>query len=611
MVPDVEWPVELDILPAYLQLCNAFMGCFVSVTSTTSQDWQLALLAQERALAYGKALVHLCCNRLYLEFKSTRRFHSLIDYRLASLFACLQRDCSDQSTALVCDIGYILFGQQYNQFPRVPDTCPTWVLHLFPHLLDYLVWDPSVTQRAVEVTICMVTRPFPPRKILADCLLSAAIVMGIDVDTKELVKIDKGPVARMLLRRILQILPTSHRITEAPMNVESHAMRLLQPLSLCFDAGINPGFGRCKSKQCGCEVMEWALHTCQSMVGKLWSTNGLIDPNEAMSKEERSEVWRTARGALHLSASLACCGLDEFGYAWTRWHPSYGGHRRRPVIDGPDWSVRFLNEHYDARDPIAVADTFTVLSQARDIHQWADSPALVGAIIHAMGPDQPTQVRHTALRAACEIRNAPGFPKDAIHPMAPGFIVALRSAVMTNLDPPDNTTNTKSPDRFAYEERDLCYLQIIYTLTQNSDGVYDDHLRDAGHFDRCLDVAQHTKDKLYMLSLYLIAIVETLEARDAEHAFIDALDLDLRSEHHGSAWVQLAFLPTNQIQEHEQALPAVIASLRKCREKTNVNQVSRGWVQKVHDKLQGYNTDTPVVSLLAGLLASWPKDEMF
>ncbi|KAH7928469.1 hypothetical protein BV22DRAFT_1030782 [Leucogyrophana mollusca] len=606
MVPDVEWPVELDILPAYLQLCDAFKGCFVSVADT-SGGWQLAPLGQERAVACGKALVHLYCNRSYLEFKPYWRggfWHP----RLFHLFACLRRDCYDRGTAFICDIGFFLFSRRHDQFPQVPDTCHTWVSHLLPHLLSVLAGD-EVRQIAVEVTIGLVTRPFPPRKILADCLLSAAIVMGVDVDKRELVNFDKGSVAEMLLRRTLQILLTACR-TEAPMNVESHAMRLLQPLSLCFDAGIEPDFGACRSKECGCEVMEWGWHTCQSMVGKLWSTDELSDPDDAMSEEERSEIWRTARAALHLSASLACCGYhDNPYYQCTRWRPNYGGHRGRPVIDGPDWAIRFLNEHYDARDPIAVADTYTMLSQARDIHQWADSPAFVGAIIHAMGPDQPTRVRHSALRAAWEIRCALGFPKDAIRSLLPDFIVALHSAVTTNLDPPDSTTVTDSVNRFIDEGRDLCYLQIIFALTQNSGGVYDDHLRDAGHFHRCLDVAKHTGASYYMLSVYLIAIVETLQARDTDRGFFDTFDLDLRSQHHRSAWVRLSSSPGHEIQEHEQALPAMITSMRKCR-KANANTVPRDRVQEVHDKLQGYKPDTPVISPLAELLASWPKDEI-
>ncbi|KAH7921776.1 hypothetical protein BV22DRAFT_1038268 [Leucogyrophana mollusca] len=608
MVPDVEWPVELDISPAYRQLCDAFKGCFVSVAGT-SGEWQLAPLGRGRALACGKALVHLYCNRLYLEFKPYWR-GGFWNPRLAPLFACLRCDCYDRSAAFICDIGFLLFCGPDARFPQVPDTCYTWVSHLLPHVLSTLPWHKPVTQWAVEVTIGLVTRPFPPRKILADCLLSAAIVMGIDVDKRELVKFDKSLVAGMLLRRTLQILPTACRITEAPMNVESHAMRLLQPLSLCFDAGIEPDFGACESKECGCEVIEWGWHTCQSIVGKLWSTSELSDPEEAMSEEERSEMWRTARAALHLSASMACCGYDQdnFSGQWTRWRPNYGGHRGRPVIDGPVWAIRFLNEHYDVRDPIAVADTFTMLSQARDIHQWADSPAFVGAIIRAMGPDQPTRIRHSALRAAWEIRNALGCPKDAIRSLLPDFIAALHSAVTANLDPPDSTTITDSVNRFIDLDRDLCYLQIVFALTQNSGGVYDGHLRDAGHFHRCLDVAKHTRVGYHMLPVYLIAIVETLQARDTDRGFFDTFDLDLRSRHHNLAWGRLYFSPGNRIQEHEQALTVMITSMRKCRE-ANANTVPRDHVQGVHNELQGYKPDTSVISPLAELLASWPKDE--
>ncbi|KAH7925323.1 hypothetical protein BV22DRAFT_442856 [Leucogyrophana mollusca] len=452
-------------------------------------------------------------------------------------------------------------------------------------------------------------------RVLADCLLSAAMVLGIggDVDRKELVRVDKSSATELLLRRLLQRLPTVYKVTEASSDhAASYARSLLQPLSLCLEGGIQPNFGTCESKECGCEVVEWGWHTCQSWVGKIWATTELSPAGRARSREERqSDMWRNARAALHLSA-VASSDYEDRGSGSnpTGWRLCYGGHRGRPVISGPEWAIRFLDDHYEAQDYVAVADTFTMLSQARNIEHWADSPEFVNAIIFAMQPNRPTRVRHTAFRTAWEVRKAMGSPDGAVQFLLSDFAAALSSAALTDILPAENTSDTDSLDRFLYYDRDLHYLQILYALAQNPDGIWDCHLHDHGHFDRCLSVARLDASEFRMLSPYLVGVVESLEARGAELDFLDDFDQELRSRHLRDAWFDLCYSlgeDSGDIQEHEDVLPALIAFTYRCRDTNVPVSFDNEWVVGVRDNLRKHIPDSPMIGSLEGLIASWPK----
>ncbi|KAH7923289.1 hypothetical protein BV22DRAFT_597484 [Leucogyrophana mollusca] len=224
-----------------------------------------------------------------------------------------------------------------------------------------------------------------------------------------------------------------------------------------------------------------------------------------------------------------------------------------------------------------------MLSQASDISRWANNPMFIEAIIFAMGPDKPTQVRHAALHTAWEIRQALRTPDNAILSMLSAFSAALSSAVLTNIHSEEDTTTPNSPDRFIYEERDVHYLQIISDLVQNSGGIWDRHLHNNGHFDRCLAIARHSA-------------VGSLEARGAERSFVDAFDRD--GLHISRAWEWLY----EGIDDPE-FLMALIACTRKYRDGGGIlPYIHRKAVLRILKHLQTEQPRSPVIGLLNEVL---------
>ncbi|KAH7919547.1 hypothetical protein BV22DRAFT_854989 [Leucogyrophana mollusca] len=309
------------------------------------------------------------------------------------------------------------------------------------------------------------------------------------------------------------------------------------------------------------------------------------------AEEMRRELWGDARAAMHFSAVASRHhGLEDCS---RRDLPS-SGHCGRPAIYHLAWALDFLDYHYEARDEMAVADTFFMLSQARDIALWAKSPKFVEAIVFAMQPDKSTRVRHAALHTAWEIRVALGTPDDAIRPLLPKFVAALLSAVLTNMRSANQTENDRSPDRFIYHERDLRYLQILYTFARNKDGALDELLRSEGHRQRCLDMA--VQDATWStLSGYLIALAEIFRSRGAEGRFLDDFDSALRASHLILAWETLEHrLPkcdvcdVLQLEEVEETLPSLIAFTRR--------------LPALDPSSQGYMSD---IQSALGMLQQW------
>ncbi|KAH7925718.1 hypothetical protein BV22DRAFT_411524 [Leucogyrophana mollusca] len=291
-----------------------------------------------------------------------------------------------------------------------------------------------------------------------------------------------------------------------------YAKSLLQMVSCLLDAEMSSRFGTCESKSCGCKVADWALRVWHSWMGKI---GGVTKPE----KDPIGVVMlECARAALRIGAVASCAAYGPVG--WGGWSRSCGGPLSWQDLDDFHWTLAFLDHHHSIQDKIVVAGMVVVLSQSPRISLWANEPAFVKAIVVAMGSDNPTRVRHVALRTACEIRKALGSPDNTILPMLSAFSAALRSAVLTNIHPEEYSTTSNSPDRFFYRERDLCYLQIIYALVRSPGGIWYRHLHDDQHFHRCLSIAQHLRsERRTMTAVYLAAIVENLEARGAEHGF--------------------------------------------------------------------------------------------
>ncbi|KAH7912119.1 hypothetical protein BJ138DRAFT_837348 [Hygrophoropsis aurantiaca] len=282
----------------------------------------------------------------------------------------------------------------------------------------------------------------------------------------------------------------------------------------------------------------------------------------------REDIWKNVRATLHLSAMLST-SCDHYKEGSSRqWLSTYHcGHDSLFNIDGPEWAVSFLKHHYDVHDDTAVADTFFMLSQSRNVKQWADSTLFMDALVFAMQGDQPVHVRHTALRTVWKMRHVLTQPNSVLlsSSQLSEFSSALYSAVSTNIHAPDDSNTDNSSDRFFSVERDMYYLQIIYTFSLNAQivDIWNTCLRWHGHLERCRDLALYLGDTrmLTAQSAYLLAILEIVESHKIECNFVAAFNQELRRGHLICAWSLTAGLKPAALDLFpiEELLPTMIA----------------------------------------------------
>ncbi|KAG2036035.1 hypothetical protein BDR03DRAFT_961126 [Suillus americanus] len=126
-------------------------------------------------------------------------------------------------------------------------------------------------------------------------------------------------------------------------------------------------------------------------------------------------------------------------------------------------------------------------------------------LVACMGSTMPPHLRHAALRAAHSARQ----DMTSIDAMDD----RLRDIVLTKLSPailsvlclhPSTTPANNGPDRFFYEYRDSCYLELICVLARNSD--WRPHLSEDRHIDLCISmIPEYCKSESYNRHAFYIA----------------------------------------------------------------------------------------------------------
>ncbi|KAG0698837.1 hypothetical protein DFH29DRAFT_1016976 [Suillus ampliporus] len=112
----------------------------------------------------------------------------------------------------------------------------------------------------------------------------------------------------------------------------------------------------------------------------------------------------------------------------------------------------------------------------------------IESLTACMGSSMPHRLRHAALRAAHSAREVLASI-DVIDD------AKLREMVLTKFSPavlsavcprPGATPADDGPDRFFDDNRDLCYVELVFVLARNS--AWRPHLSGDGHIDRCISM---------------------------------------------------------------------------------------------------------------------------
>jgi hypothetical protein len=188
-IPQVEWPLDLDISDLLPQLYNIFTSC------VDIQEHIIPSL-EEKALACTMALSHLYYGRV---LQAQLGHGNFICSKVpdCSLFSNMWSMCPANDTILITTMNLCPpeFAN-HGWFPSVSEACPDSILEWMSHVLTYHFVTGRVDQRGEDLAIRVISKMLsspssPSTQIIANCTLLACVMVGAQVDKKDIVRIDK------------------------------------------------------------------------------------------------------------------------------------------------------------------------------------------------------------------------------------------------------------------------------------------------------------------------------------------------------------------------------------------------------------------------------------
>lgn len=202
LVPEVEWPPDLDISSALLRMRDAFLDCF---ENTQYGQPKLTDLGRDRAIVCGKAFLHLYIERRSMDGKpillratpdpglvlsSSSRLHDVRwlmwtrhnDPELS--FIC------DLILEIVLDIGVAV--PVTLRTPNIPNAFLMWMSHPLLHCLSIPQYAMFWRRRALDAVQRLLVSPLPPTDVIANCLIAASLLLDQPVHPSQLTSINKG-----------------------------------------------------------------------------------------------------------------------------------------------------------------------------------------------------------------------------------------------------------------------------------------------------------------------------------------------------------------------------------------------------------------------------------
>ncbi|KAG1757117.1 hypothetical protein EDB19DRAFT_12796 [Suillus lakei] len=180
------------------------------------------------------------------------------------------------------------------------------------------------------------------------------------------------------------------------------------------------------------------------------------------------------------------------------------------------WTSWYTFVNSATRDFDAMGDALLALSAMRGLGSFTRRDNYLDAIIFAMEADKPSRLRHTALRAVFDARwelvdivnqEKGEFREKLLRGLAPALFTTTKPIAPQRFD--------DEPDAVFNPGRDDYYLRLIFTLAKQSD--WRDHLRRAGHIERCTSLLGHViknrpTESITYHSYYLAGILIRMNA---------------------------------------------------------------------------------------------------
>jgi hypothetical protein len=202
LVPEVEWPRDLDISCALLRLRDTFLNCF---ENTQYGQPKLTDLGRDRAIVCGKAFLHLSIERRSLDGRpnllrgtAEPEFMLASSSRLHDVHWHMWTRHNDPELSFICDLILEIaldIGVSIPitlRIPNIPDAFLTWMSHPLLHCLSAPEYARFWRRRALDAVRRLLASPLPSTDVLANCLIAASLLLDQTVHPSQLTSTNKG-----------------------------------------------------------------------------------------------------------------------------------------------------------------------------------------------------------------------------------------------------------------------------------------------------------------------------------------------------------------------------------------------------------------------------------
>ncbi|KAG1884244.1 hypothetical protein F4604DRAFT_1977953 [Suillus subluteus] len=208
------------------------------------------------------------------------------------------------------------------------------------------------------------------------------------------------------------------------------------------------------------------------------------------------------RNALHFTLTTAKVSRDP-AFLWIYLDSDFG------IGDSYssehfDWLVDYYLDIYSDDQEVAF-DILFLLGVMKVRCNPAKQHQFIESFIACMGSNMPVHLRYAALRAAHIFREEIASI-DAIDAKLRDMVFTKFSpAILTVVCPRPGTTLVNDPHHFFHDDRDFCYLEVIFALARNSNWhpqLFRDH-----HIDRCISMIGKYCKSSTLHAFYLTGIL--------------------------------------------------------------------------------------------------------
>ncbi|KAG2157165.1 hypothetical protein DEU56DRAFT_6930 [Suillus clintonianus] len=491
LVPQVEWPLDLDVSYMLHQLYAIYTSCL-------DVQMQIVPSLEERGSACTMALSHIYYGRVlqvYPDhgdllgqwsqdgqlrrdsdvFTAMRHRRGFQDYVLTPTIKLSFAEDHDRSTSWSTpDLG------------NCPDSVSKWLSHVLPYHFVTGRVDKDIEKLSLAVISKLISPSSPSRQIIANCTLLACVMVGVQFDKKDIIRLDKSSALPKLAVSLL--------------------VQFQKALLVCDGGDLDrdsTGVGRRAwyLLKVICRILELArpenILPFRPVFGRNLDLCRKISPRaRSFEQNDPSDSAAAFRRLLHFTLATAYQVYEP-----TPWFPVQRvGNSCSP--EDFDWLVDYLDYIY-SEDHDTAGDILLLLSGIKVSCSPAKLYLFIERLATCMGSNMPFRLRHAALRAAHTARDVLASI-DAIDDarLTKMVLTKFSPAVMTTICPRPGAIPVNDGPRRLYQTRDLFYLELVFALAGSSS--WRPHLLGDRHIEQCISM---TAKSFSSHAFYLVGIL--------------------------------------------------------------------------------------------------------